>query len=64
VITDELWPALSKRIREQMAHELEDIGSGKVGDHADYRERCGYLRGLRWVQDEAREIIKAMTGDK
>lgn len=61
---DDFWSILSKRIAERYEEELLNMSKGHLKDHGDYRFKCGYLEGLRFVQEEARALIKQITGDK
>lgn len=37
---------LEKQIETHRREIMESVGSGACKDHADYRDQCGYLRGL------------------
>jgi len=47
---------LIKMIGDAERVAVEQLATGSAADHADYRDRCGYLRGLAHVRLWCKEI--------
>ena len=59
----EFAEGLLHRINERREQIKNDLASGKLGESHDqvslrYRELCGVLRGIEFVEDDIKEIIK------
>jgi hypothetical protein len=48
--------ALNTEIAERSGH----VASGSASDHADYKERCGYIAGLKRAVEIAQETEKKL----
>lgn len=58
-----LWPRLGKRIGEELESRADAVLSGKVKSLENYREQLGWIAGLRWVLNEARDLT-TQKGDE
>lgn len=54
-----MWERLDQTVR---SHE-EAIVRGSAKDHAEYREMCGVIRGLRHAQSELMDMRKTYLQD-
>jgi hypothetical protein len=54
-----LWNRLGPRVAAHAAETSEGILTHKAKTYEDYRDQLGYLRALRWVIAEAREMQRA-----
>lgn len=49
---------LMKRIIDEQNDRVGQLASGSAADHADYRNRCGYIQALEHVRLWCEEIAE------
>ena len=59
-MNDDLLAYLSQKLQEEQEVYLNDLGSGKAKDFADYRYSCGILRGLMIAEGFINETSKRL----
>jgi hypothetical protein len=47
-----------KEIRERIAHSTDHLSSGVVKDYAEYRDICGFIRGLETANAYLTDLLK------
>ena len=62
-MVDQFAAALVKMIRVELNNRADDLASGKARSMEEYRETCGYIRGLaqaeEWIKDLAQRAEKS-----
>lgn len=49
---------LRSKIREDMNNYADDVATGQCGDHAQYKELCGVIRGLALAERHLLDLAK------
>lgn len=53
---------LEDKVTGRIADALDRISGAGAADYADYREQCGYIRGLRESLQLAQEVDAEILG--
>ena len=62
--TSELAHRLRTKLTEAQAKGAAELAAGLAADHTNYRERCGYLRALRHVEEWITELSREINDPK
>lgn len=53
---------LKKLVGERIASIMDDLAGGALESHAQYKEKCGQIRGLRFLDELIEEAQSICDG--
>lgn len=65
----EVLELILKSISDRREEIKTQLGMGKLGESHDqvalrYRDLCGEIRGITWVEDDIKELIKRANSNR
>lgn len=58
-----VFDVLDERISDSLSAAQDSLTSGSAKDFAEYREACGYIRGLETALREVRDLARIQLED-